>query len=154
VSEGHLRYLWRAYRRDELRHFPLPPDLDPSQFREQITALLAALVEAGGAVLMFVNKDEIPIGMVGVTYGKTQDRIRAFPHAVWFQEGTARQRLEVSLRFLLNLKKTHLVVIECMEADWRFFQHLCKYGVLRRVGTIRDAYGEGKRSAIYQSVGK
>ena len=50
--------------------------------------------------------------------------------------------------------KTHLVVIECQEADWRFFQHLCKYGVLRRVGTLRDAYGEGKRSAIYQSVGK
>ncbi len=123
-------------------------------FRAAITDMLAALVHAGGDVLMFVNLHEEPIGMVGVTYGKTGERVRAFPHAVWFQEGTARQRLEVSLRFLLNLKKTHLVVIEAREADWRFFQHLCKYGAIRRVGTIRDAYGEGKRAAIYQSVGK
>ena len=148
----HLRYLWRAYKRGELEgHLPLAQDLDVQAFPPAAIALMAPFP---GELLMAINMRDEPVGMAVVTYSQTYDRRRAFPHVIWFKEATGRQRLEITLRFLLNLKKTNLVVIEAKQPYWPFFEHLCKYGVLRRVGTIRDAYGAGGRTAIYQGVGK
>lgn len=154
MGESHLRYLYRAYKRGELPDFPLPGDLGPAEFQSHILTVFQALADRGGELFVFINLHDEPIGLVGVQRQSIYDRTRAFPHAVWFQEGTARQRLECGLRFLLSLKKTSLVVIEAKEPNWRYFEHLCKYGLLRRVGTLRDAYGSGGRTAIYQGVGK
>ncbi len=151
MGDGHLRYLWRAYKRGELADFPLPPDLDPVQFQAQIVGFIAPFA---GDVMVFVNHAEEPVGLTIVSYQTIYERRRAFPHAIWFQEATPRQRLECALRFLLDLKKTNLVVIEAKQPYWPFFEHLCLYGALRRVGTLRDAYGAGGRTAIYQGVGK
>jgi hypothetical protein len=146
-----MRYLWRAYRRGELPDMPV--DLDIPAFQAKIMEVMARVL-LSGEMIMFVNHQEEPVGMATISYQSVHERRRAFPHFWWFTEGKPRQRLEIVLRFLLNLKKANLVVIEAKEANWPFFEHLCKYGVLRRVGTIRDAYGAGGRSAIYQGVGK
>lgn len=153
MGEAHLRWLYRAYKLGELSHFPLQPDLDPLSFRNAVMAMLATVNATNGALFAFMDAER-PIGVVGVQVAPVMDRLRAFPHAVWFSEASPRQRVECALKFLLDLKHTHLVVIEAKEPDWRFFEHLCKYGLLRRVGTLRDAYGAGGRAAIYQSVGK
>lgn len=132
----------------------MAPGLDPAGFELAMGSVLQLMLANNGEANVFVNLHEEPIGLIATQYATVYGRRRAFPHAWWFKEGTARQRLECSLRFLLNLKKTNLIVIEATEANWLFFEHLCKYGLLRRVGTLRDAYGAGGRSAIYQGVGK
>lgn len=154
MGEAHLRWLYRAYKRGELAHFPLAADMEPLEFRDAVLAILATVNATNGALFAFMNALDMPIGVVGIQVAPVMDRLRAFPHAVWFSEASTRQRIECALKFLLDLKRTHLVVIEAKEPDWPFFEHLCKYGLLRRVGTLRDAYGAGGRAAIYQSVGK
>lgn len=132
----------------------MPPDLDVPGFELAVAGVAQALQNGAGEIVMVINLHEEPIGLIVTQFQVIYGRRRAFPHAYWFQEGRPRQRLECALRFLLNLKKASLVVIEAKEANWPFFGHLCKYGVLRRVGTIRDAYGAGGRTAIFQGVGK
>jgi len=117
-------------------------------------AVVALIAPFQGDLLMAVNLADEPVGLAIVTYSQTYDRRRAFPHVIWFKEATARQRLEITLRFLLKLKKSNLVVIEAKQPYWPFFDHLCKYGALRRVGTIKYAYGADGKTAIYQGIGK
>ena len=37
-------------------------------------------------------------------------------------------------------------------SDVKFFEHLGKYGVLRRVGTIHGYFGPGQNAVMFQSV--
>jgi hypothetical protein len=68
--------------------------------------------------------------------------------------------LEIGLNVYLELKKNWLVLTPIKETkgtkstDVKFHQHLCDYGVIRRVGTIRDYFGPSENGILFQSVGK
>lgn len=116
-----------------------------------------ALIRMGSDLEIMLAKTregEIPVGLAGVHHTIIADRRRAYPHFQWFKEASPRVRVECALRFLIDLKAIAFVVIETAEPNWRFFDHLCCYGALRRAGTLRHAYGEGQPAAIYQSVGQ
>lgn len=154
VTESHLRWLWRAYARDELGQM-IPPGLEPRAFREAFLNAAATAIHAGCDLeVLLGGPDKIPMGLAGVQFAIVGGRRRAYPHFTWFKEATPRVRVECALRFILDLKATAFVVIETAEPNWRFFEHLCCYGALRRAGTLKHAYGEGEPAAIYQSVGQ
>ena len=113
----------------------------------------AELIAGGEAIAMFGNTPkhgEIPVGLAVVRY-HDEDKV-AWPHAVWFPEASARNKMEITVAFLVQLKKSAEVLITSEEKNKLYFKHLCKYGVIRRVGKLHEWFG-GEGRMLFQSVG-
>ncbi len=159
LSEKHFPYAWAAYRRGSFDGSLLfPADMDVAEFTAKLAGLSMEMMRAGHEVAIGLAQKEgetIPVVLVSIEYG---DAV-ATPHAVWFPEASPRNRLELGLKLFMSLKKQHLVLTNIVSrkgeksADVKFHEHLCKYGVLRRVGTIRDYYGADMNGVLFQSVG-
>lgn len=158
LEDDHLKYLWAAYRRGAFERF-IPDNLKQEGFRTAVLEFVGSVIHKGGEVFTFMAKKpfgEIPVGMVVVGINGTI----AEPHAFWFPEATPRNRLELSLAFLIELKKNfkfHLWVRAGKDPahpspDWKHYSHLCKYGVIRTVGKRRNLYPDGEDGFLFQDV--
>lgn len=132
--------------------------MDVAEFTAKLAGRSMEMMRAGHeAAIGLARKGEgmIPVELISIEYSGNV----AMPHVVWFPEASSRNRLELGLKLFMSLKKQHLVLINIVSqkgeksADVRFHEHLCKYGVLRRVGTIRDYYGADVNNVLFQSVG-
>jgi len=89
-----------------------------------------------------------PIGLVVISpMGRYME-----PHVVWMPEATPRTILQASLYFLGEMKKETPFLITAREADRTFFDHLCKYALMRTVGKLRDHFGHDEHAILYQSA--
>lgn len=90
----------------------------------------------------------LPVGLVvQMTNGHYAE-----PHVIWFPEASSRNRLELALAFLVELKRHYKVLLWVREANWKFYDHLCKYGVIRTVGKFRAYYPDGENAYLFQGV--
>ena len=124
--------------------------LAPAEFSEAVKDSVRNLLILGGDAFIAISKTtrgEIPIGLCAMTMSQGQ----AWPHVFWFPEATIRGRLECTLKFLVALKEKVNVVIPSPSGDVAFFDHLCKYGVLRRIGTGRGWFGASD-ATLFETV--
>lgn len=123
------------------------------EFKGELSQILTDLIEKGGeGYIGLARKDDkdIPICLCLIEYQQK----RAYPQVWWFPEATPRNKIELAVKFLIELKAEFLVLIPADEAKRRevaYFKHLCLYGLLRKVGTIREYFPEGK-AVLFQSV--
>lgn len=61
--------------------------------------------------------------------------------------------MEIGLAFFLELKKKNIGMVVSDKTNEPYFLHLCKYGVLRKVGQLWDWYEDGDRVKLFQTVG-
>jgi hypothetical protein len=148
-----MKWLWAAYRRGVFDRLPeFPQGMDTFQFQTAfLNAVSEKLFSAGGEIWLFIAptvRGEIPIGMVNATpsAGHLQ------PHVVWFPEASGRNKMECTLKWLVEMKKTWKIDIWANPDDYQFFWHLCKYGVLRTVGKYRKFFPNGHDAYLFQSV--
>ena len=110
-------------------------------------------LRGGSEIYVLIAKTKhgsVPVGIIEVSFHGWI----AEPRATFFSHASPRNVLESYLRFFIELKKAHKVMFFSPPGYWRVFDHLCKYGVLRRVGTSREYYGRGMDNAgFYESVG-
>lgn len=150
MQERHLPWLWAAYKRGSFEG--LPPDLPAERFKVLMLARIEELIRSGGDAYVAVA-GEVPVGVATVAIQDAPGLAKqAHPHAIWFPEATARAKLEAALRLILDLKKDHLLLIAAKQPDWRFFHHLCKYGAIRHVGTLRGYFEDGAPAGLWQGV--
>jgi len=123
--------------------------MDVEEFRWVMTDRLGKFMDAGGSVII-PTANELPVGLIIVNY----DNNKAYPHVAWFPEATPRLRVDIGARFVMSLKKTHLVMIATQEANLGYFRHLCNYGLLRPIGKVLGYYPDGEDGTLFQSVGK
>lgn len=130
--------------------------MEPDEFREHIANLVAAVLDRGGDVYALVGNTPhgtIPVGVAAVDVMTGPNvRKQAMPHAWWFPEASPRNRVECSLRFLVDLKKEQNLLVIAEGANWRFFNHLCKYGVIRPIGKYWSYLEGGGDAMLYQGV--
>jgi hypothetical protein len=143
-----MAYLWAAYKRGVFSHLPeFTPDLTPDDFRRLMFAVIGNILQSGGDAWVFYSKSVHPVGfMVGPVSG---DRME--PHVFWFPEATPRNKLECILKWLKEMKEKYRLFVFANEPDWKFFDHLCKYGVIRPVGKYRNLSERGD-AMLYQGV--
>ena len=157
---NHAPYAWAAYKRGAFKPEEwegLEPDWDAPTFTAWLFEQLRIFMAVGGDVVTLIGttkvKDEtrnIPLGLAVIEYkGKV-----AYPHAIWFPDSSPRNRLEIGLAFFLELKKNNTGLVISDKKNEAFFLHLCKYGVLRRVGQLWDWYEDGDRVKLFQTVGR
>ena len=158
TDDEALGHVYAAYRRGALVFGDLKPDLEPQSFAMTFGRWLQQVIAEGSQAIIIrakVGENVMPVGLAVIDYqGKT-----AYPDFHWFPEASPRNRIEAALVFMLELKKEHLVFFTVPgtgrkpSGDWKFLMFLCKYGVLRPVGTIYDHDGKGKHATLFQSVG-
>lgn len=152
TDDKAMAHVYAAYKRGGLV-LAAEPDLEPESFGLMFGRWLMQVISDGSQAIIISAKapEVMPVGLVIIDY----QGVTAYPDVHWFPEASPRNRLECMLYLMLELKKEHMVFFTVAkdETDWKFLMHLCKYGVLRPVGTIRDHGGEGEHATLFQSVG-
>ena len=152
-AQTDLKYLWAAYKRGAFDAVPefAPPGLDAVGFSEAAIAFIEQFIGRGGEMYSLIGRTEhgrIPVGMVILLLGGDF----AEPHVTWFPEASPRNRLELALAFLVEQKRHHKLLIWVRQRDWKLFNHLCKYGVIRTVGKYRGYFPDGDNAFLFQGV--
>jgi len=146
-QDDDLKWLWAAYRSGAFTEW-LDADLSQADFAEKMLAYFMEIYARRGEVMIglanFGSRPMSPVGLFRV------DTFQGafWPHVVWFPWATARNKLEVVVGFIQWLKEQGLVLISAEPKNIPFFSHVARYGLIRRVGTIK---GRGKM-ALYQGV--
>lgn len=96
------------------------------------------------------NRDTMPVGVVfGIKpfYGAAVLWVGDF---IWFPWASQRNKLETAVHFMNQMRKDTTVLGFAEPSAIPFFEHICRYGVGRRAGTLFDVFDEGPR-AVYQT---
>ena len=143
--------LWAAYMKGAFEGFP--SNLPPADFRSAFKTRFAGTIVH---VLTAPNKESPEVGVVISL--PSRDGYLLTPRAVWFAWSTSRNRLECSVKWLNEARKTAMPIFH-FPWDGRtefgsdpFAKHLCRYGVLRPVGVEHHYPAPGKTSWAYQGV--
>jgi len=101
-------------------------------------------------------KGERPVGAFFVEYvgGGSLVRLEAEPHVQWFAWASPRNRIEATVKFLVELKRVLPFRFHVTESDAEFFFHIGKYGILRCVGKVHHYFGADRGAFLFQSVGR
>lgn len=151
-------WLWAAYRKGGLSDFivdaiklttSLPEDTDPDSLDQgQFKLLMQRVGQGSCGAWMMIAADQRPVGIV-MAYPRSLTTME--PHVRWFPWATPRNRLECSLRFVeRERKKSNLFLITKPE-ERKFWQVLCRYGVLRPIGKVYNHYAVGDTVDLWQS---
>ena len=155
LNEEHFRFLWAAYRRDCFTG-NIVAGLDRDGFIDAFSEAIGDLLRTGGEGYVMVAQTplgRIPVGFLVIEFRGSPDMKRqAWPEPLWFPEASPRNKLELMLRVMLDLKKEHLVLVLAKPASWTFLRHLCDFGVMRAVGKIRAYWADGADAMQYQST--
>jgi len=140
VQDEHLKWLWAAYKRGVFSHLPeFPEDMEAAEFKSAVLAVIGNVLKGGGEAWMAMNEDGKPVGFaVGIKCGYTGME----PHLFWFPEATTRNKLEIALKWILEHKAHYRLFLWARPKDWKFFDHMCKYGAIRTVGKYRGFFDE------------
>lgn len=120
--------------------------MTPAAWKELILSQAQALLQAGGDAFILISKGT-PIGLVAVELSQRQ----AWPHVTWFPEATLRGRLECAAQFLMTIGKVINAVIVSEKQDVKFFERLCRYGLLRQIGEGRG-WLDGENIMLFETV--
>lgn len=89
----------------------------------------------------------VPMVVSGVNF--SEHRMEA--HAMWFPWATKRNTLEIAVKFFVEVRKDAVAILPIKRKDKSMFEHLCRYALLRRVGTIYDYWSDGEEAMLFQT---
>lgn len=140
-----MKYLYAAWRLGKLSGFgDLTVEGDtPDEFVDSIVSYLVQRAHVAYTLIAKPpGRETMPVGIVfGIVpfYGKQFMMVGNF---TWFPWASKRNRLEATVHFL-NQMRQEWAILGLADVDVPFFEHVCRYGVLRRVGTLFDVDKEG-----------
>jgi hypothetical protein len=145
-----MKYLYAAWR---LGSKPLDQieAVDPDSFAEAFAEHAAARYQSAYTLIASPpNREPMPVGVVfGIKpfYGKNVLWIGDF---LWFSWASSRNKLETAVHFFNQMRKETAIIGFSEPESIDFFEHICRYGVMRRAGTVFDFLNEGPM-AVFQT---
>lgn len=152
-DEDDMKYLWAGYKTGSF--LALGDDFKESLTKEEFQENLETFVGANNLTpISFFSEDKI----IGMGFFWTRGRIMETGHLLWFSWATPQDILECYISFVNYTRKqihdstnqTFVVIEFAQEKDKMFFDVICKYGIMRRVGTSLEIY-KGEKACIYES---
>lgn len=150
-----LRWFWAMYKAGDIPQ--LQPGLLQDEFVQSLEILLSSAYDEIQIIEAKVDGVFRPIGTALI---KTNGPL-SFPTLAWFPAVSKRNIIEGSVKFLDEFRKTpsmaeagptrRLAVHYGSEEDKDFLTHLAKYGIIRRVGTVYDAFGDNQSAVLFQT---
>ena len=108
-----------------------------------MSILLAKNKELGGKIT--------PVGLVVIDFADKAG-YRIIPTPAWFPWSSSRNRLECSVKWLNEARKTLMLMFHVEQKDRAFCLHLKLYGVIREVGFEKCGIGPTTDSYAWQGV--
>jgi len=152
--EAHNRTLWAAYRVGALPF--LPADIMPEEFPLTMLEYVAQAFKQGVELAVLENNAGRAIGLMVMRYSPVSATRRiGHPDPIWFPWATTRNKLEVSVRLMVDVK-ARLPMFKAVPKDekWngdRLLEHLRRYGLVRPIGMFWRYYADGKDGVFWQS---
>lgn len=128
-----------------------PGFMDGADKEEFLDQMVDRIAGSGAAYVLEAAspKGHIPVGlMLMASHGH-----RVEPHVSWFSWAMPRQKMESVVHLVNELRRQFLVVVPAKKEDWPFYTHVCKHGIMKRVGKAEDWFGfeAGNDSMIFIS---
>ena len=145
-TEADLGYFWAAYRKDGMDPERFPRGLSQDQFLGRLERQIGSAARVDIIVGRYAKGDGFrPVGAVVVA----TDGYHVFPVVTWFPWASDRNRLEGAAYWLNEVRRSHLAVFKVTMLERGFFDRLCQYALLHRVGVLPDWYGAGSGAMEY-----
>jgi len=131
MTADDIRWLYAAYKKGAFGN-EFGDDLDSETFP---AAFYERIPDGAGVWVLFAPtiRDDAPVGVAIGLRGHWEHHV--WPHVVWFPWASARNKLEATVLFLNVQRREYKMIIAPTFEDKDFFVRVCRYGVLRRVGT-------------------
>jgi len=148
LHEKHLRWLWAAYKLGKLEI--LPEGLTKEEFAPSLNSYMLENSLIGYA---FVKGDDV----IGIGLFWPRGRVYQVSDLIWFPWTSPWTVVKAFARFVHEVRETdfadgqkYMILEFAREQDQGFFDHMCKYGIMRRIGTSHEIYPDGK-ACVYES---
>lgn len=146
-----MKYLYAAWRLGAKPLDTITAENTPEAFSEAFGAHIAQRFQLAFTMLATPpSRDTMPVGVVfGILpfYGQNVMWMGDF---LWFPWASKRNKLEAAVHLFNQMRKRYTCIGFCEPVAIPFFEHICRYGVMRRAGTMFDMFEEGPRG-IYQT---
>lgn len=121
-------------------------DMSPVEFRERFVRYVLGNGFSGWALIANSPKGHMPIGLA---LGETRRKLLMLGEIIWFPWASVRNKLEAALTFFNGLRDEMVVMEWAPHSERKSWEHICRYGIMRRVGTV---YGMGNEAvAVFQT---
>lgn len=70
---------------------------------------------------------------------------------IWFPWASARNRVETAVRLVVEIRDTIGLVEYARAEHVPFFEMLCKHGIVRRVGKMKNVY-PGEMTDVFETI--
>lgn len=132
LTGDDIKYVWAAYKKGAISQ--IKEGLNPADFKGEVTSYLLNNYHYHW---VFENKKGDPIGLF---FGVDCRAFILAGDAIWFPWATSRNKVESMVNFFNEIKNYHYLVGYCDEKDKKFFVHIAKHGIIRRVGTLQGIH--------------
>jgi hypothetical protein len=157
LSIEDMPYIWAGYRTGAFDIFgdEFKGKMTKEDFIDTFSLFLDNNQLAPFVFLAKLNGELKPVG-IGLFWER--GRVLQTVNLIWFSWATKTSILSSYVSFINSIRKEkyletnkNYVIIECARTkDQKFFDHVCKYGIMRRVGTSLEIYYNDK-CCIYES---
>lgn len=154
MEDEHLRYAYAAYKKGGLDALLAPfteHDMTPPEFRDAF--INHAQLYYDDIWVFYANslrREYEPVGFVGTSRTKVRQPV-FIVDTIWFPWASPRNRVESMVNWLNERRKEDIVTEYAQMKDKAFFEHICRHGIMRRVGTKHNFYPDGN-AAEFETV--
>jgi hypothetical protein len=154
MDDEHVRYVYAAYRKGALDGLSVDfkPEMPAPAFKEAFYGHVARMYDDAWVLYATSQRGAYePVGYVAVTTTKVAQPL-FIADTIWFPWASSRNRIESMVNWINEMRRDNLITEYAQMKDKRFFEHICRHGIMRRVGTKHGLYPDGP-AAEFESVG-
>ena len=153
ATQDDLPWLWAAYRKGALAVLgdAFASGLTQDQFRANLEFYISE--QSLTPIAFFAGEDR---KMVGIGLFWVRGRGMWTHNICWFPWASTKNILASYVNFVNVMRNAeadsgkYFILEFAQEKDQKFFDMVCSYGVMRRVGTMYEVY-KGQKACVYES---
>lgn len=143
IEEDDMKWLYAAYKLGSFSDndlVNLERGMDAVEFDKQLRLLMTTYYD-NAWVMESVNEGKRR--RVGMLFSVLSGPFHLLGDVTWFPWATDRNKVETIVHFLNESRKENLMMWYCSYEDKRFYDHIARHGIIKRVGKISDLFEGG-----------
>lgn len=156
IEDEDVRYAWAAYKKGSLGSLGeqfQSTDMTAAQFSEAFVSEVKENYAGAWTLSAQTGKGFMPVGIVLGFWSHPNPRLSPFMivgDMIWFPWASRRNRIESAVNFFDRVRSEIPMVEYANAAAQKFFEMICRHGIMRRVGTMHNVY-PGEATAVFET---
>lgn len=145
LSEDDAKLFYAVYKLKRLPSgWTAQQDLKPQEFVDNLDEFIRRNYDINWSV----RKNEKPMAVIlGMDAGKHI----VIGDMIWHPKATPRTKLEVGVTFFKEIRLLKSCLVESEYKYKKFYERLCDYSLLRRVGSLYDTIDKNSKTLLFQT---